>query len=76
MEKHDEIYSNHCLYAQKTEGTKLVHIWSDELQRNLCGIDYMLAYFKPVAGWNICQKCEKIYNNLFNSDSPKKRAAG
>ena len=48
MEKHEEIYSNHCLYAQKAEGAKLAHIWSDELRKNLCGVDYMLAYFKPV----------------------------
>ncbi len=67
MEKHEEIYSNHCLYAQKAEGAKLAHIWSDELRKNLCGVDYMLAYFKPVKGWRICQKCEKVYGNLFGT---------
>ena len=62
MEKHEEIYKNNCLYSQKSEGAKIVHIWSGEMGRNLCGIDYMLAYFMPVAGWSICRKCEKIYN--------------
>ena len=50
------------MFSQKRENSKIAHIWSDELQKNLCGIDYMLAYFKPIGGWLICKKCLKIYN--------------
>lgn len=57
-----EAYSNHYLFSQKKEGLNIAHIWSDKLQKNLCGIDHMLAYFKPVEGWCICKKCEKIYD--------------
>ena len=69
MKKHEEIYLNHCMFSQKREGSKIAHIWSDELDKNLCGIEYMLAYFKPVAGWIICPKCLKIYNQSFHADT-------
>lgn len=57
-----EIRDNGYTYSQKAEGTRVVHLWSDILGKNLCGVNYMLAYFKPIEGWPVCKKCLKSYH--------------
>ena len=66
-----EFKDNKYVYSQKAEGTKVAHLWSDVLGKNLCGVSYMLAYFKPIDGWQLCKKCLKIYH-LREGNGPKK----
>ena len=58
-----ELNCNRYLLSVK-ERQKVAHIWSDKLGKNLCGIDYMYAYFHAVSGWKLCNKCKQIYNDL------------
>lgn len=62
-----ELKQNRLLLSVK-ENQKIAHIWSDDLEKNLCGIDYMYAYFKPVDGWDICRKCSDVYQKLFENN--------
>lgn len=58
-----ECFKRGFLFAQKSEHSKLIHIWTPLSQKTLCGIsEDVYAYFQPFANLNMCKKCLKVFN--------------